>query len=440
MSYDISTWGNINAVTTGFDRTMIINPAFKFFIDNSGIEWRDFGNYQALIRAYVECTPLSSIIANKAKSFAGGKMEVLNANTLNYVRGAYKEWEQLLNNPNPIQSRQGFFKQIYTYLQLQGYCILLKIYPSGFRDRPSKLFCLPFWCIDIEDRNKPLHDIQQDDLYRDIYFCYGGKRTLLNPKDIIIIRDDTGIYNERTWMPKGKVELLRNPITTFLSCDEAEITLIQKKGALGILSNKTSDKSGYVPIGEEEKQELQNDFQRYGLSRSQWQYIITSANLEWQPMTFPASELQLQESSVKAVKAMCDKLGYYYELTAYSERKNLSNVNSFDRMQYQNFVIPEAEDIMEQITQGLVGDLPILMRMDYSNAPALQQSDEAKGKGLQALNQALQIEWDNGLITRNDWLEAIGKDKVSNPEFDKYKFEVQAEMEENNQQAQQNTE
>jgi hypothetical protein len=179
----------------------------------------------------------------------------------------------------------------------------------------------------------------------------------------------------------------------------------------------------------EQMAQLQKDFRKYGLSRDQWQYIISPFNLQWQPMTYPMRELMTQEIDVSAHQQICDALSYPYELTARSERKNLANVKTFDQILYQNAIIPEAQSIDEQLMQGLSANTNnIIIRHDYSHVPALQKSEEEKGKGLKEMNTALRIEWDNGIITRNEWLEQIGKDTVNKPEFNLYKWELTPEQ------------
>ena len=53
------------------------------------------------------------------------------------------------------------------------------------------------------------------------------------------------------------------------------------------------------------------------------------------------------------------------------------------------------------------------------------KKDEADAR--KVMNEALKIEWDNGLITKNMWLEELEEERVPNPLFDKYKFELTPE-------------
>jgi hypothetical protein len=118
---------------------------------------------------------------------------------------------------------------------------------------------------------------------------------------------------------------------------EARNVLITRKGALGILSNQTRDAAGSKPLKEGEKKEVQEDFQKYGLGKDQYQVIITNANLKWQPMTFSTKDLMLMEELEDSTRAIADNLDYPMYLLGFKEGSTFSNVgeqrNRFIRMQ-----------------------------------------------------------------------------------------------------------
>jgi hypothetical protein len=54
---------------------------------------------------------------------------------------------------------------------------------------------------------------------------------------------------------------------------EADNVLIKKKGPLGFISHdpKPDTVAGYSPMSPKEKEEIQTELQKYGLSWNQWQ-------------------------------------------------------------------------------------------------------------------------------------------------------------------------
>lgn len=415
----IAKWINGDTPIDG-SITQLFPNYIQYMQFGNDIIWQNLSNSTEYKYAYEHFSPLSSIINHKAKAYADGYIEVLNPNTDNYVRGQYKAWEKLLETPNFIQSGNSFFKQLYSYVAINGYAIVLKVYPSGFRDLPTSLWVLPYWCIEVDEKLTNVFALDKDSIKQGIYFTLNGRRTKLEPENIIIITDDTGVIDDRIWLPKSRISLLRAPISIGISSLEAEMTMQQKRGALGIFSNEAKDAAGHQHLLPEDKESLQRDMQQYGLSRAQYQYIVTSANLKWQPVAPPIKDLMTHESYRKAIMDCCNAYSFPYELTPYSERKTLANVDSFDTILYQNAIIPEANSIDQQLTMGLLPE-NIKIRHDYSDVPALQQGEKEKGEGMQAMNNAMQILYDNNLITKNEWLKAIGRDTIA--DGDKFKNE-----------------
>lgn len=429
MGYFSNIWDAIRGErVTRLDSSLTkhISNSFDFFQYQNDILWRKDETPLQYKQAYDLCAPLSAVINHKAKAYADGEVQIINPNTGKFVRGENKAWENLMKKPNPIQSGRQFFKQLHAFVSINGYAVVLKMYPEGFSDVPSKLWVLPYWCIEVDKKNQPLHLTSESELKQGFWFNCNGIRTKLNPENIILITDDNGDIDEDTWLPNSKIRLLSYPITTLISAAEAETSMLQHRGALGMFTNAASDAAGHQPIDPQEEEELQKKLSNYGLSRSQYKYIITNAALRWQSTTFPTRELMAHESYYKGVQDICNEYDFPYELTPYSERKNLANVDSFDTILYQNAIIPEARAIDEQLTLQL-NPKAVEIRHDYSDLPALQPDEKKRGDAMYSIYRANQVLWENSMLTRNDWRERIGLPRVSNPRFDLYKNELTPE-------------
>lgn len=409
----------------------------QFFEYNGVTQYVSLENSIEIKNAYEKCSPLSTVLSYIGKNFANAKVELLNANTDNYVRGKYKDWEKLFDQPNKHQTGEHFLKQLYIYTKVNGFALILKDEPAGFENSglpPKSMYVLPYWLIDIPPEGKTFMSI--DEVLDNVWLLdMIGNRTKLDRRRLILIQDSTGLVDDYLKLPISRVVLNRYPISRCVTTDEAIITMTQNRGAIGILSNETQDSVGHVGMKENEKQDVQAEFSGYGLTRTQKQVIITNANLRWQPMVFPTRELMLHENYALSVKDICDGWGMPFELLSHSERKNLANVNSFDKILYQNTIIPDSCDIAQQLEMGLGLNLltsPVKIVFDYSHVQALQKSEKEKGEGLQAQYDAYQKAWDLGVVTRNMILEDMGKDTVQMEEFNKYKWEFTEVVDENN--------
>lgn len=386
-----------------------------------------------LHNAFYKCPPLAAIISKKASAFANGKFEVLNRETQNYTRGKYKEWDYLLNKPNPMQNRIQFLKQLYAYNQIYGYCYAIPIYPVGFKDRPSSIWLLPNWCLHVELKDKtriPFTYTGQDSV-RKIVFTWGGTDTELREEDLILFTDTTTTIDHCTWLPKSRLCALQDPIDMVRSTEEAGLTVIQKRGPLGLISDDSKDPLGNVAMSAEDKAAVQQGLQGYGLTRQQSQYIMTSQNLKWVPIGSSIADLQLSPMKLEAIRELCDGLDFPFPLMAFSDQSTYNNIKTADRILYQNAIIPDSLNLVEQLNQGLkTPDQNIEFIISYEHVPALQDSEKEKGDGRKAMGDAALNEYKNNLITKNRVLEIMGEDTV--PGWDIYYFQSEEYQQQQN--------
>lgn len=393
-----------------------------------------------LHEAFYKCPPLAAIISKKASAFANGKFEVLNRQTGNYTRGAYKEWDKLLNKPNVMQNRIQFLKQLYAYLQIYGWCYAIPVYPAGIKDRPSSIWLLPPWCTDvrIKDKGRNPYTYGPKDNIREVKFCWNGEETILDERDLILFTDTTTTICRDTWLPKSRLCALQDPIDMVSSVEEAGLTVIQKRGPQGIIADDSKDPLGNVAMDDTEKENLQNQLQRYGLTRGQWQYVLTSQNLKWVPIGSNIADLQLSPMKLEAIKELCDGLDFPFPLSAFSDQSTFNNIRTADRILYQNAIIPDSLNIVEQLNEGLkTPENNIEFIISYDHVPALQDSDKEKGDGRKALGDAAINEFKNNLITKNRVLEILGEDTI--PGGDIYYTDTEEYKQQNEARSQQQT-
>jgi hypothetical protein len=170
-----------------------------------------------------------------------------------------------------------------------------------------------------------------------------------------------------------------------------------------------------MPMTKEQKDELQADFRRYGLRNRQIQFIITKAAIKWQQMGYPTKELMLFEEVEADTQAICDAYGHPFRLLSVNTTNSLGGTDAdiFGRNLYQDTIIPEANRIYSQWTRAF--DLQakgLRIIKDFSHIPVLQENKEEAGRSRYALNQALELEWKNNIITRNRWRELNNEDTV----------------------------
>lgn len=383
-----------------------------------------------LFDAVTLCSPLAAIIANLSDAYANGKQEVLNRSTQNYVRGTYKDWERLMDKPNPLQTKQQFRKQLYSFTKINGWCYVLPEYSIGFKDRPTALWILPPYLVEVvATAVAPTFPLKDPKKYRQLYFTYNGTRQLLDESKLILFTDTNTEIDYETFLPISRLVSLQKPISNIIAGLDARNNLIVRRGALGFISSDGQDAMGSkLPMQPHQRKEIANEFHKsYGLTGNRSMVAIVQSAVKWQQTAFNTRDLMLFEEHESSTIDIADRLGYPSYLLGVKDG-TFSNTGEAEKSLYQNTIIPDANGIDESINEGLKTYANnIEIRNDYSHIEALQQSEEEKAQGRKVMNEACKIEWENGLISLNEWRERLGDDTISGeqydmrkPEYDKY--------------------
>lgn len=409
-SYDLHPISYRPSIATG------LTPHF-FEANGNNIFHFQYSGLYSCQKAYECCPPVNAIVNKKAQALINGKTWVLNKDGKEATTADAKKLQALFKKPNPIQSGKQFEAQGYIYQQLFGYNIILPIKPVGFKENidATSLWNIPPTMVDIEETNKLFYQSDTQGIIKQIVLNYKGVRTVLQVEDIFIMKDFTPSFCSLV-IPDSKIKPLELPINNIIGAYESRNVLINYRGALGILSQDPgSGQYGAIPMGETEKENLQHDLKRYGLSNRQWQFIITSASLKWQQMGVATKDLMLFEEIEGSTMAICDGLGYPYRLMAAEKSASYNDVSQFKKMLYQDFIFPESDSIYEQWNQLFNTEkYGLNIDKDFSHIAVLQEDKSQAATARKTLDDALLIEFQNGLITLDDWLEKLGEDPLPN--------------------------
>lgn len=208
---------------------------------------------------------------------------------------------------------------------------------------------------------------------------------------------------------KGESPLvsLYMPISNIRGAYGFRNVLINKKGALGILSNNSKDSAGAIPMSDVERKRLEQEYQRqYGIQDTQSQVIMTNSSLAWQSMTFPTKDLMLFEEIDADFNAIIDAYGLNGNIFTRTQGTTFENLNQGIKQAYQSTIIPEAEELAmnRSLLFGLISKGEWL-ELDYSHIPVLQENEKEKAEILKMKAEAMNTLLTNGLYTINELKE-----------------------------------
>jgi hypothetical protein len=204
---------------------------------------------------------------------------------------------------------------------------------------------------------------------------------------------------------------------------EADNVLLKKRGPLGFISHEPAkDAVGFLPMEPDDKIELQQDLQSYGLSWTQFLYVISRTPARWNPMSFDTKQLGTKETVVAGEEGICRRYGFPYVLYKESDTTYANGAQAATQV-YFSKVIPNSNKDANKYNnffKALENGAKIVPNFD--SVPFLQDDAKTGAEARLAQNQALQVEYDNNLITLNQWREAMGYDTI--PGDDVYKRDV----------------
>lgn len=394
---------------------------FWNFNGPAGFDYKfSYTGHQSSLKAFKKCPPLNAVIMKKAQAFVNGKTWILNKKGKARDKEASGEVAErvrkLMSHPNPFQGRKEFEAQQYIYSQLFGFSILLPITPVGFDNTHAvRLWNIPPSMIDIEETKKNwLLAEKQSDVIKSIVINFDHERAYLPLDQIYIIKDFTPSFHSPVF-PESRVSALEMPVNNIIGAYESRNVLINYRGALGIISSDGKDAGGFIPIKEEEKESLQSDFRRYGLTRSQWQFIITSASVKWTQMGVSTKDLMLFEEIDDDIQRICDGYNYPYRLLSSEKSNSLggSDLQVWKSELYEGAIIPESESICEQWDEFFsLSKYDLIAIKDFTHVPALQGDEIKKAEARDRRNKAYQTEFFANLTTLNEWRIANGDDPL----------------------------
>lgn len=254
----------------------------------------------------------------------------------------------VLHNPNYFQSKEEFFGQTNLFKDIFGdeliYLQILGIKPTG-------IFSLPPQNITIVNEGSgnstgPFYLNRK--LPQSIVYSYkdtDGKNYPLKTNRLLHLNDNNVQYTTDTDYLRGisKLDALTPATSNISAAYEARNVIIVNRGAIGILSNASKDGvGGSAPMNDTERKAVQKKFANYGLSKGQWQVIITNLALKWQQMAIDVDKMKLFEETREDTLKICDSYGTPYEMLSSIRNTTFDNKKEAQRQWYRDTIIPEA--------------------------------------------------------------------------------------------------
>lgn len=296
------------------------------------------------------CIPEVNAILN-LRARAAGNIKIVAVNSKTGLEIEQEDYlVTLLNSPNYFQSKEELFGQTTLFKDIFGNEYLYATTPLGMK-KPIGLFTLPSQAVIVKPAQQITHrgpffmetTFPKSSVYT--FRDFDGKEYPLNTDYLLHLNDNNITFkNEQDFfVGTSKLDALRPAIENLRAAYEARNVLIVNRGAIGILSNAAKDGIGGVaPMDARERDVVQREFSKYGLTKDKWQVIITNLALSWQQMAIDVDKLKLFEETREDTLKICDSYGTPYELLSSIRNTTFDNKKEAQIQWYRDTIIPEA--------------------------------------------------------------------------------------------------
>lgn len=432
------TIANNNTALTSFQPNVSFIPidgaSNTIDIKGNNATWIGLQNKLMQKYAYEFCYPLASIVDKLAEMDTTGKVEIYRKKGKGKEDEATSPWatrmRKLMEQPNPLQSWEQFRAQQIVYKKVYGFCPVLPVVPAGFEfdfSFASTLINLPPWTFNAIPTGKFFGQSSMDGFVKEYTVEILNQKATFQPNQLFILSDGfVQDEDQHFLLPKSKLVGLDMAVSNICAAMEADNVLLRKRGPLGFISHDAAAMkdsiAGYLPMTQKEKDEIQYNLSQYGLNLQQFQYAISRQAIKWNPMSYDVNQLGTKDTVIAGEKAICHRYGFDYVLYEASQ-STYANQGGAHKGVYQNNVIPSNEKDMNMYNKFFKSEENNAeIECCFDHLPILQENEMEKATAARAWNEALAMEYEAGLITKNMWLTARGYDTVS--DGDTYKTDT----------------
>lgn len=366
------TWNSDNEFKNGF--------YFNNIIGQKDVPiWVDVSRGQ--IQNIYETIPHVRIVIDRlASMFANARVVITDLDGNKIENQQKNEFWQLLESPNPLQSREEFFSQFFIYQSLYGAAFTNKI---GINGNTRVMWNLPSQYMQVIPTGKIFKQVALDDIIKGYVLDLGNGTEEKYLTDEILMSATPS--PESPIIGLSKIESLQKPISNIKAVLDKSNVILNRLGAIGILSNEAAkDGAGALPFNPAEKKRVHDQYQKnYGNGNDKMSLIISEANLKWQSMSYPTKDLMLFEELESDFGQIIDAFGADRDLFSSTKGATFENKNEAQKKTYQETIIPFANDRAKALS-AFIGaeDKGFRVNLDYSHLPVMQENEEEKSKVL----------------------------------------------------------
>lgn len=377
-SFSLLSWGKGNDAWTRTPSGFRIDPNFEW--NKQSATWEAIHGREMFL--FQTTGQFNKVISRHASMFANGRF-------VHKKKDGTKEGKiiedsalvELLENPNPLQSGEEWLTECAINYWVYGNNVILPVKGSTLSEYPSILNNLPWEQIKIVTTGKRWNQNKVTGIIKEYRIKYNDAPDEPYKSDEVIHFRRTG--GKSAIIGESLLNACHMEISNIRGAMGYRNVNINKKGALGIWANKTSDAiGGGTPLREEDRLavERQNTEETYGIHEGQSTVRIVNGDVNFVPTSFAIKENMLFEEISEDTKLIIDMVQLNDNIFSKEKAKIQANLLEGLRMGYQDGIFPFAGRFCSTLKRGLGLPADEWLELDYSHLPCFKEDEKEKSE------------------------------------------------------------
>lgn len=393
--------GGLNLYRRGND-PYVVTPSLNFntildFLTKQEQEISIDGNESKL---YNTTPHLKAVIYRHASMLANGRFRHVDKNGEEIEES---EFVKLLNNPNPFQAGNEWLIQQDIQKMTYGNTFIYLLKGSQLADVPKALWNLAPSKMTLKRTGKIWNQTEAIKIV-EAYLVNAdtnGKNAEMTLKPLEILHRNIQDVDDPI-VGQSPFHALKMPISNIRSAYGFRNVIMTKKGALGMITNNSKGTTGSLPLTKEERAKIEKQFNSdYGITDKQKKIIMSSANLKWNPMSYPTKDMMLFEEVDADFEAIIDEYGM--DKALFSKDATFENKLMGERATYNNTIIPEADDLANGLTRKFkLDEKGQKIILNYDHVSVLQEDQQKKSAIIKNKAEAIKVLQESGLYNSEE--------------------------------------
>jgi len=349
------------------------------------------------------CPYLKIAIMEKAKMFSNMDIKLVKVEDES-KRILKHPVLDLLRQPNVLQNTEDWLKQYSIFNDIYANNFIYKLAPTSTSD-PKALFNLPSGQMQVVPTGKVYKQTKIEDIIEKYIHNFEGVDTIYPTNEIIYTTENATVL-----IGESKIPSLQVPISNIVGALKTRNVIINDRGALGILSTKSGDSAGGMPLSEKERARIEKEYKaKYGIFKradgeDKSNVLIANTEVKWEAMSFPTKDLMLFEEIEEDFSAILGAYGMDRDIFPSTKGATFENKSQALKSTYQNTIQPAADRLMRLLSNQLgLSAQGLKLIADYSWLPIMQEDKEKQAREKKTAVEALSIMLRDGVINHETY-------------------------------------